>query len=90
MYKIPSKREYKVGDILIFNGESGKFTYGKRYKISQKSIVDYTIDELDTDYGNECLYFEGANFGCYALFADDNFVPVDEYRDKIINNILND
>lgn len=89
MYKILSKREYKVGDILVFKGESCKFKHGKQYKISQKSIVDYAIDDLDMNYGNECLYFEDTNFGCFAVYADDNFVTINEYRDEVINNILN-
>ena len=90
MYKVPSKRDYEIGDILIFKGESNRFKTGKYYRIIQKTIIDYSIDGLDSAYGNEVLYFEGSDFGCYAVFADDNFVPVDEYRDKIINKILND
>ena len=90
MYKVPSKREYEIGDVLVFKGDSSKFVTGKKYKILQKSIIDYSVDELDTSYGNEVLYFENANFGCYATFADENFEPVNEHRDKILNRILND
>lgn len=90
MYKIPTKREYNVGDVLVFKGESAKFQFGKRYKIFKKSIIDYSIDELDTSYGNEVLYFENSDFGCYSKFADENFESINEHRDKIINRILND
>lgn len=88
MYRVPSKRQYKVGDVLVFKGESSKFVFGKKYKIFQTSVIDYNVDELDTSYGNECLYFEGTDFGCFATFADENFEPVEEHRDKILNNIL--
>jgi hypothetical protein len=91
MHKIPSKREYKIGDVLIFKGDSIKFVVGKKYKIIKKHTIDYNIDELDTSYyGNEALYFENTDFGCYDTFADENFEPINEHRDKILNRILND
>jgi hypothetical protein len=88
MFKILSKRNYEIGDILIFKGESNRFKTGKKYEISQISIIDYEIDDIDHNYGNQVLYFKCTDFGCFAKYADDNFETLEEYRNNKLREIL--
>ncbi len=90
--------KYNEGTVLIYIGGKysskeeevhGKsFDKGKHYTISKKTIIDYKIDENDSNYGMEVLYFENHGFGCYSDFADGNFIILDDFRNKVIDSIL--
>lgn len=90
--------KYHEGDILVYVGEklinpeetkhSKHFIKGKQYLINKKSIIDYSIDELDSSYGKEVLFFKEHDFGCYSDFADRNFTNLKDYRNNKIENIL--
>lgn len=80
--------KYKVGDVLVFVGESKNFKKGKRYRIFKIDKIDYYIDEVDSNYGKTCLYFEKTHFGCYTEYADDNFKHIDKHREDKLNEIL--
>lgn len=90
--------KYHEGDILVYIGEklinpeetkhSRHFTKGKQYLINKKSIIDYSIDELDSSYGKELLFFNNHDYGCYSDFADRNFLRLEDYRNSKIEDIL--
>lgn len=90
--------KYHEGDILVYIGEklinveetkhSRHFVKGKQYLINKKSIIDYSIDELDSSYGKELLFFNNHDYGCYSDFADRNFLRLEDYRNSKIEDIL--
>ena len=90
--------KYHEGDVLVYIGEkltnqeetkhSKHFVKGKHYLMHKKTIIDYSIDELDSSYGKEVLFFNDHDYGCYSDFADRNFVHLDDYRNTKIQNIL--
>ena len=91
--------KYNKGDVLIFTGGSGlefemehskHFKKGQKYQISETSIIDYEIDELDTNYGKIVIYFVNYDYACFTEFADKFFMKIDELRDNKINSIIND
>lgn len=95
---ILDKSKYQVGNILVFVGdpkgsktdfEHGKhFIKGNQYVVEKKSIIDYEIDDLDTNYGQEALYFLGHGYGCFSDFAKKNFIHLNELREDKLEKIL--
>lgn len=98
---IVKNSKYQEGTVLIYIGgnysannahneevHGRSFSKGKHYIISKKTIIDYKLDENDSDYGMEVLYFEKHGFGCYSDFADRNFVILTDFRNNVLNNIL--
>lgn len=79
--------------ILVFSGNPAddvhakNFVKGNQYTISD--IIEYDIDS-DSIYGgyNVALSFEGNDYGCFTEFADRNFLILNDYRNKKIDNIL--
>ena len=77
---------YDVDDILVYIGDidSYKFKIGQKYRISGTGLVDYDSDVEP----KECIYFESCDYGCYADYADEHFIRIDEIREDKINEIL--
>ena len=92
--------KYSSGDVLVFiggesplveeNNHKKHFEIGKSYLISATSIIDYEIDELDTNYGKIVIYFENHDYACFTEFADRFFQNIQEFRDNKLNLIIND
>jgi len=92
--------KYHQGDVLVFIGgespimEENKhkkhFEIGKSYIVRSTSIIDYEIDELDTNYGKIVIYFDNHDYACFTEFADRFFQNIQEFREGKLNLIIND
>ena len=82
----------KIGDTLVFTGNKAgvlhydNFIIGKTYKIKSITVVNYGLDEIYHD--GKAIIFEEGNHGTYLSEINDYFIPLDEYRDKKIDEII--
>lgn len=86
---------YKIGDILIFNGNIDRdshynnFEVGKQYRIESIQNVQYDIDE-SLGYSSECILFEKHGFGTLVANTEKYFTSLSDKRDNVIENLIHD
>lgn len=71
---------------LITDKHFSNFIYGQSYKI--KSFADLPNTDI---YGSDfAVLFENFNYGCISSKFKKYFIPLKDFRDEKIKNILND
>ena len=82
----------KVGDLYVFNSTDvlddhfSNFKYGEIYKI--KSFEDLPDSDSYPTSSNVAIIFENCKYGCILYYFDKYFVPLNDFRDIKLFQLL--
>jgi hypothetical protein len=79
---------FKIGDKVVFTGTLVNFKLNDIYTISGFSTVDYFIDEVDPNFGKECVHFLNHKYGCFLVDLFKQFTKIEDIRQDKINKII--
>lgn len=78
----------KVGDKYVFTGTLENFELNTTYIISRIYEIDYFVDEVDPNFGKECVNFEGSKYGCFLVDLPKQFTKLVDIREEKINSLI--
>lgn len=78
----------KIGDKLVYIGDSDSFILNKIYTISKIYTIDYFIDEVDPNFGKECVNFENSIHGCFVSDLLKQFTKIEDIRNLKLNELV--
>lgn len=83
-----ASNNFKIGDKLVFTGDSDIFVLNKIYTISKIYTIDYFIDEVDPNFGKECVNFEDSQYGCFIADVVKQFTKLEDIRNYKLNDLV--
>ena len=78
----------KIGDKFVFTGSLENFNLNEVYTISRIYTIDYFVDEIDRNFGRECVNFNDSKYGCFLIDLPEQFTKLDSLREEKINSII--
>lgn len=79
---------YKIGDRLVFIGDSDRFIQNNIYTINDIYAIDYFIDDIDPNFGKEIIIFEGTNKSIYISDLSKQFTKIEDMRNLKLNELV--
>lgn len=79
---------FNIGDKVVFTGTLESFELNKIYTISRIYTIDYFVDEIDRNFGRECVNFNDSKYGCFLIDLPEQFTKLDSLREEKINSIV--
>jgi len=83
-----SSDDFKVGDVVVFLGDSENFELNKKYTIYKFSKIDYFVDEVDPNFGKDCVFFENHKYGCFVSELKRQFLKINDIRENKLNDLF--